>query len=114
LSLPGNYSCRSTIYAGDGHYIEHACHDLRQPLYKNNPYVAIGHFFAINLRTYWLNYLDLAGEGTKKQHDIAVMKKISKQLKVGGKKGALWISGIRRASIFVSDISKSKPTESIS
>ncbi|MGK0190650.1 MAG: hypothetical protein ACI9R3_006480 [Verrucomicrobiales bacterium] len=22
------------------------------PLYKNNPYVAIGHFFAINLRTH--------------------------------------------------------------
>ncbi|MFT4638724.1 MAG: hypothetical protein ACI8T1_002047, partial [Verrucomicrobiales bacterium] len=79
------------IYAGDGHYIEHACHDLRQPLYKNNPYVAIGHFFAINLRTHWLDYLDLAGEGTKKQHDIAVMKKVSKLLKVDGKKGAIWV-----------------------
>lgn len=79
------------IYAGDGHYIEHACHDLRDPFYKNKPYVAIGHFYAINLRTYWLDYMDLALEGTKKQHDMKVMKRVSEQLKVGGKKGAIWI-----------------------
>lgn len=79
------------IYAGDGHYIEHACHDPRNPAYKNNPYVAIGHFYAMNLRTYWLDYMDLALEGTKKQHDMKVLKRVSEQLKVGGKKGAIWI-----------------------
>jgi len=79
------------IYAGDGHYIEHACHDPRNPLYKGKPYVAIGHFYAINLRTHWLEYMDLALEGTKKQHDMKVMKRVSGQLKVGGKKGAIWV-----------------------
>jgi hypothetical protein len=78
------------IYAGDGHYIEHAYHDPRSD-YKGKPYVAIGHFFALNLRTHWLHHLDLAGGGTKKQHDMAVMKKVSCQLKVDGKKGAIWV-----------------------
>jgi hypothetical protein len=79
------------IYAGDGHYIEHACHDPRDQFYKNKPYVAIGHFYAINLRTHWLDYMDLALEGTKKQHDMKVMKRVSEQLKVGGKKGTIWV-----------------------
>jgi hypothetical protein len=78
------------IYAGDGHYNEHACHDPRSD-YKAKPYVAIGHFYALNLRTHWLHHLDLAGEGTKKQHDMAVMKRVSSQLKVDGKKGTIWI-----------------------
>jgi hypothetical protein len=78
------------IFAGDGHYNEHACHDPRSD-YKGKPYVAIGHFYALNLRTHWLHYLDLAGGGTKKQHDMAVMKKVSEQLKVDGKKGVIWV-----------------------
>ncbi len=56
-------------------------------------FVAIGHFYAINLRTYWLAYMDmdmdLGLEGTKDQHDIKVLKRVSEQL--GGKKDALWI-----------------------
>lgn len=79
------------IYAGDGHYIEHAVHDARQALYKNTPYVAIGHFFSLNLRTHWMEYLDLAGKGTKKQHDMSVLKRVSEKLKVGGKKGIIWL-----------------------
>ena len=79
------------IYAGDGHYIEHACHDPRNQFYQNKPYVAIGHFYAINLRTHWLDYMDLALEGTKKLHDMKVMKRVSEQLKVGGKKGTIWV-----------------------
>lgn len=80
------------IFAGDGHYIEHACHDPRQADYQNNPYVAIGQFFAINLRTNMLSYLDLAGDGKRKEHDMSILKKrVSKQLKVNGKKGAIWI-----------------------
>jgi hypothetical protein len=79
------------IYAGDGHYIEHACHDPRDPFYQGKPYVAIGQFFAMNLRTHWLEYMDLALEGTKKQHDMKVMKRVSEQLKVDGKKGAIWV-----------------------
>ena len=78
------------IYAGDDHDNEHACHDPRSD-YKGSPYVAIGHFYALDLRTHWLHYLDLAGKGTKKQHDMAVMKKVASQLKIGGKKGTIWI-----------------------
>ncbi len=79
------------IHAGDGHYLEHACHDPRDPFYKGKPYVAIGQFFAINLRTHWLQYLDLALDGTKKQHDMTVMRRVSDQLRVGDKKGAIWV-----------------------
>jgi hypothetical protein len=78
------------VFAGDGHYNEHACHDPRSD-YKGKPYVAIGHFYALDLRTYALHYLDLAGGGTKKQHDMSVMKKVSEQLKVNGKKGVIWV-----------------------
>jgi hypothetical protein len=78
------------VFAGDGHYIKHACHDPRSD-YKGKPYVPIGHFFAIDLRTHWLHYLDLSGEGTKKEHDMSVLRKVSDQLKVDGRKGTIWV-----------------------
>lgn len=79
------------VFAGDGHYIEHACHDPRSQ-YEGKPYVAIGHFFALDLRTHWLHYLDLGGgEQAKKKHDMAVMKKVCALLKVDGKKGTIWV-----------------------
>ena len=47
------------LYAGDGHYLEHATHDRA----KQGTYWATGHFFALNLKSQSLFPLALARSG---------------------------------------------------
>ena len=73
-----NYEC----FAGDGHWHKAAVHDLRHEGIK----MAVGHFYALNLRTHSLQHL-VAGEGLH-EHDMSALKRIKPQgLRQGVPKG---------------------------
>jgi len=79
------------LYAGDGHYLEHATHD---PMIDETRW-ATGHFFALNLKSQSLFPLALADlTGRKKEHDARALKRQSvAQLRQGAGKGrkVLWV-----------------------
>ena len=79
------------LYAGDGHYLEHATHDSA----SGETYWATGHFFALNLKSQSLFPLTLADQvGRKKEHDLRALKRQSvARLHQGAGKGrkVLWV-----------------------
>ncbi len=79
------------LYAGDGHYLEHATHDPMRGVTR----WPTGHFFALNLKSQSLFPLALADlAGRKKEHDIRALKRQSvAMLRQGAGKGrkALWV-----------------------
>jgi hypothetical protein len=79
------------LYAGDGHYLEHATHDL----VKEGTRWPTGHFFALNLKSQSLFPLALADlVGRKKEHDTRTLKRQSvARLRQGAGKGrkVLWV-----------------------
>jgi len=79
------------LYAGDGHYLEHATHDPR----IGETHWPTGHFFALNLKSQSLFPLVLADvTGRKKEHDMHALKRQSVALlRQGAGKGrkVLWI-----------------------
>lgn len=64
-----NYAC----FAADGHWHKAAAHDPRHDGSK----MAVGHFYALNLRTHTLRHL-AAGEGLH-EHDMSALKRIKPQ-----------------------------------
>jgi hypothetical protein len=79
------------LYAGDGHYLEPATHDL---MIEETRWPT-GHFFALNLKSQSLFPLALADlVGRKKEHDIRALKRQSvARLRQGAGKGrkVLWV-----------------------
>ena len=79
------------LYAGDGHYLEHATHDPRQ----GETRWPTGHFFALNLKSQSLFPLVLADlTRRKKEHDMRALKRQSVALlRQGAGKGrkVLWV-----------------------
>jgi len=79
------------LYAGDGHYLEHATHD---PL-NGDTHWPTGHFFALNLKSQSLFPLVLADlTARKKEHDMRALKRQSVALlRQGAGKGrkVLWV-----------------------
>ena len=79
------------LYAGDGHYLQHATHD---PMVGATRWPT-GHFFALNLKSQSLFPLVLADlVGRKKEHDIRALKRQSvTRLRQGAGKGrkVLWV-----------------------
>ena len=79
------------LYAGDGHYLEHATHDPMQ----DETRWATGHFFALNLKSQSLFPLALADlVGRKKEHDLRALKRQSvARLRQGAGQGrkVLWV-----------------------
>jgi hypothetical protein len=79
------------VYAGDGHYLEHATHD---PVIGDTHW-ATGHFFALNLKSQSLFPLVLADRAQrKKEHDLRALKRQSvAMLRQGAGKGrkVLWV-----------------------
>ena len=79
------------LYAGDGHYLEHATHD---PL-NGETHWPTGHFFALNLKSQSLFPLVLADlTRRKKEHDMRALKRQSVALlRQGAGKGrkVLWV-----------------------
>lgn len=79
------------LYAGDGHYLEHATHDPMQ----GETRWPTGHFFALNLKSQSLFPLTLADlAGRKKEHDARALKRQSvAMLRQGAGKGrkVLWV-----------------------
>lgn len=72
------YAC----FAADGHWHKAAVHDPRHDGSK----MAVGHFYALNLRTHTLHHL-AAGEGLH-EHDMSALKRIKpKGLRQGVPKG---------------------------
>jgi hypothetical protein len=62
------------VYAGDGHYLEHATHD---PMVEETRWPT-GHFFALSLKSQSLFPLTLADlAGRKKEHDARALKRQS-------------------------------------
>lgn len=73
-----HYAC----FAADGHWHKAAAHDPRHDGSK----MAVGHFYALNLRTHTLRHLT-AGEGLH-EHDMSALKRIKpKGLRQGTPKG---------------------------
>lgn len=73
-----HYAC----FAADGHWHKAAAHDPRHDGSK----MAVGHFYALNLRTHTLRHL-AAGEGLH-EHDMSALKRIKpKGLRHGTPKG---------------------------
>lgn len=73
-----NYEC----FAGDGHWHKAATHDPRHEGTK----MAVGHFYALNLRTHALRHL-VVGEGLH-EHDMSALKRVKpKGLRQGVRKG---------------------------
>ena len=79
------------LYAGDGHYLEHATHDPQQ----GETHWPTGHFFALNLKSQSLFPLVLADlAGRKKEHDLRALKRQRvAQLRQDAGKGrkVLWV-----------------------
>lgn len=79
------------LYAGDGHYLEHATHDPMQ----GETRWPTGHFFALNLKSQSLFPLALADmAGRKKEHDARALKRQSvAMLRQGAGKGrkVMWV-----------------------
>ena len=79
------------LYAGDGHYLEHATHDPR----IEETHWATGHFFALNLKSQSLFPLVLADRvERKKENDMHALKRQSVALlRQGAGKGrkVLWV-----------------------
>ena len=79
------------LYAGDGHYLEHATHDPMQ----GPTHWPTGHFFALNLKSQSLFPLVLADlTRRKKEHDMRALKRQSVALlRQGAGKGrkVLWV-----------------------
>jgi hypothetical protein len=74
----GKYAC----FAADGHWHKAVVHDPRHDGSK----MAVGHFYALNLRTHTLRHL-VAGEGLH-EHDMSALKRIKpKGLRQGVAKG---------------------------
>lgn len=73
---------RYACFAADGHWHKAAVHDPRHEGSK----MAVGHFYALNLRTHTLDHL-AAGEGLH-EHDMSALKRIKpKGLRRGVPKG---------------------------
>jgi Transposase DDE domain len=73
---------RYACFAADGHWHKAAVHDPRHEGSK----MAVGHFYALNLRTHTLRHL-AAGEGLH-EHDMSALKRIKpKGLRQGVTKG---------------------------
>lgn len=84
------------IYAGDGHYHEHATHD-RKVDEKNYP---VGHIFFTNLRTQMIRHLDVNRPEIKKEHEITALKRIgAKKLRMEEPKGRRVILVYDRACV---------------
>ena len=83
------------LYAGDGHYVEKACHDTA----IDGKHFASGQFFGLNLRTHALfqmTHADRKGR-RKREHDMHALKRLTADdLRRGAAKGAhgrkvLWV-----------------------
>ena len=74
------------LYAGDGHFHAACSHDL--PLGSKGK-AAVGHLYALNLRTQFLSHLAFGNEtGKEKPNDMEVLKRLThKQLRQGAGKG---------------------------
>lgn len=80
------------IWAGDGHYIEQACHDER----VDGGTFATGSFFALDMRTHAMRLLAIADRGgkRKREHDMRALKRMDiETLRAGSPTGrqTLWV-----------------------
>jgi len=70
------------IFAVDGHYQEHACHDPIFVKGAQQSYAPTGHFFRLNLRTHHMSLMDTMRpdikHGRKKEHDARIIQRATK------------------------------------
>lgn len=88
-----SYSCLDDfeLFAGDGHFVAAACHDLAVPRKKSTTVAsedektsehlavtkyATGHIYTLNLRTHAMSHLDVADQiNRKKEHEMRSLKR---------------------------------------
>jgi Transposase DDE domain len=87
------------VYASDGHFHEHACHD-RRPGEAEKLY-PVGHLYSRDLRTGLVSHLALSDHVTrKKEHEIRTLKRLSPDtLRQGAPRGRKVIHVYDRAAI---------------
>ena len=72
------------VYAADGHYHSAASHDRK----IDGKAQAVGHFFALNVRTHSMRHLDVARPKIKRENDITALKRLGgKALRMNRPKG---------------------------
>jgi hypothetical protein len=86
------------IYAGDGHFHEHAVHD---PAFSNGKKYAVGHLYTRNLRTGLVGHLCVFDQiCRKKEHDMRALKRLPVSLlRQGAPKGRKVLYVYDRAGI---------------
>jgi Transposase DDE domain len=79
------------VYAGDGHYVEHATHDPK----TGETFWPTGYFFAMDIKTQTLRLLGLAdAKSRKKEHDMRALKRFDREeLRQGAPVGdrVMWV-----------------------
>jgi hypothetical protein len=79
-SLPDRLACFPClegykVYASDGHFHEHACHDARRGVEAK--FYAVGHLYSRDLRTGMVSHLTMADVPTrKKEHEMHALKRL--------------------------------------
>lgn len=101
------------IYAADGHY---HCASAHETPIEGKRY-AVGHFYAMNLRTQSVRHLDVARpleQGKKKEHDISVLKRLTANaLRMGEPTGRKVLLAYDPAVIDISQWQKWKQSKGI-
>jgi hypothetical protein len=88
---------RYAIYAGDGHYHQHATHDKKHENGKNYP---VGHVYMIDLRTQLIKHIDVARPKNKVENEITFLKRVgAERLRMGEPTGTKVIMVYDRAVI---------------
>ena len=87
------------LYAGDGHFHAAAAHDPRDS--QDGKKDAVGHLFALDLRSHALAHLTVADQAMRrKEHDMRALKRLSlEMLRQGAEKGRKVIYVWDRAGI---------------
>ena len=84
------------VFASDGHYEEAATHS--KPI--DGKVYAPGYFFSLNLRSHSLSLLDVTRPEKKREHDMAVLKRVGgRRLRMGALQGRRVIHVYDRAGI---------------
>lgn len=78
------------VWAGDGHFHKAPCHEKLQT--SNGNKLAVGQFFALDLRRERMAYMDLAGDGKWGEHDMGMLKRRGRKVMCElSPKGTIWV-----------------------
>lgn len=78
------------VWAGDGHFHKAPCHEKLRT--SGGKKLAVGQFFALDLRVGRMAYMDLAGDGQWSEHDMGMLKRRGREvIRELSPKGTIWV-----------------------